>query len=168
MRRAHSLEKTLMLGKTEGGRRGWQRMRWLEGITDSMDMSLSRLQGLAMDRKDWHAAVHGVAKSWPWLSEWTTRLSNVVSSAGIFVLSYIAMSGAASRIITLYLYSQSWIHLTAMASPCVTVWWAAIKANSNCFPRLLTPPILSGSRWGCFLLRRRLKLQLLLESQIIH
>ena len=89
MWRADSSEKTLMLGKIEGRRRrGQQRMRWLDGITDSMDTILSKLQELVMDREAWHAADHGVAKSRTWLSDWTEHIqSSLLLRSKILLLS---------------------------------------------------------------------------------
>ena len=82
MQRADSLEKTLMLGKIEGRRRrGWQRMRWLDGITNSMDMSLSELQVLVFDREAWSAVIHGVAKCRTWLSDWTEQMPSIYTHA---------------------------------------------------------------------------------------
>ena len=115
MRRADSFEKTLMLGKIEGRRsRGWQRLKWLDGITDSMDMSLGGLQELVMDREPWHAVVHGVTKNRTRLSDWTDWLIDagyhyIIWKSTLFNTGKILMAYANVIAIILILLLPWWL-----------------------------------------------------------
>ena len=109
--KANSLEKTLTLGKIEGKRRGQQRMNLLDGIINTMDMSLSKLREMVKDREVWHAAVHGVTKSQTWLSNWTTTINkdplySTGNSAGCFVAAW--MGGE---------LGGEWLHVFVLSSP---------------------------------------------------
>ena len=116
MRRADSLDKTLMLGKIEGGRRrGRQRTRWLDGITDSMDMSLSKLHELVMDREAWRAAVHEVAKRQSQLSDWTELRSKIVNLGTSLVVQWLGTRLAMQGIRVLSLLRELRSHMLPQA-----------------------------------------------------
>ena len=161
MGRTDSFEKTLMLGKTDGGRRrGRQRMRWLDSITDSMGMNLSRLWKMVEDRGAWHDAVHGVAKSRIWLSDWTT--TNFHTSCFLFTPFSGFLSTLLTPLFVVQFLSQVWLFVTPWSAACqaclsFTNSWSLLKLMSIesvmpsnrvilCRPLLLLPSIFPSIR----------------------